>query len=139
MKDCKLFVLEELGFGNTTVEVYVGYDISPSEPMTLEYPGCDGEVVMTSWVVMSYTNGDVLVKRAQRPDWFDWLDVVVERLMLKNEDVYLEKIIETHNSDDSDDSDDDSDDSDDDNGEFYLMSDQFDDGDDNYDDRFYQF
>lgn len=101
MSYSKNFMLEELGKGmNGTVEVSVDYDWDSGEPQTWDHPGSPGGCEMTSWTVMSYTNGEIdVLCREDRPDWFAWLDGVIERLMLDNEDLYNEQICEDHGPD----------------------------------------
>lgn len=106
MSYSKDFTIEEMGKGlNGTVEVRVEYDWDAPEPMVRYYPdgsgypGSPGGCEMTSWTVTEYSNGDVTVRRAERPDWFAWLDGVVERCMLADEDKYNEEICEWHGDD----------------------------------------
>ena len=100
MSYSKDFTIEEMGKGlNGCVEVRVEYDWDPGEPRTWDHPGDPGGCEMTSWTVTEYSNEDVTVQRAERPDWFAWLDSVVERYMLADEDLYNEEICEWHGDD----------------------------------------
>lgn len=100
MSYSKDFTIEEMGKGlNGSVDVLVDYDWDAGEPQTWDHPGSPGGCEMTSWMVTAYSNGDVTVRRAERPDWFAWLDGVVERAMLDDEDRYNEEICEWHGDD----------------------------------------
>ena len=103
MSYSKDFTLEELGKGlNGYVEVTVDYDWDDAEPQTWEHPGDPGGCEMTSWHVTMYANNDVVLRRDDRPDWFEWLDGVVERIMLDDEDSHNEAICEGHVADEPD-------------------------------------
>lgn len=87
--------LEELGKGmNGCVEVEIDYDVTPGEERTWDYPGSPATVELTDVHVTEYSNDSVTVKREDRPDWFAWLDKVVEGILEADWDSHEESILE---------------------------------------------
>lgn len=95
--------IEEMGvFYNSTIKATLSFDVFPEEPRTWEDPGCPGHIEMTGFTATTYTNGDVWVTREERPDWFAWLDKIVENHVNKNLDMYEELIGEDFDDGDDD-------------------------------------
>lgn len=88
--------LEELGkLMNVKCEVVVDVHIEQPEPRTWEHPGSLGAIEIESVTVTAYCNGDLVLTRSDRNDWFEWLDRVVaskideERAIDRLNDEYL--------------------------------------------------
>lgn len=72
--------LEELGKRqNACCEVTIDVHIESPERQTWDYPGSPGGIEVEEVTVTEYCNGEVTVKRSDRPDWFKWLDRVVAK------------------------------------------------------------
>lgn len=87
--------LEELGKGlNGCVEVEIDYDMTPGEAQTWDYPGSPPSVELTDVHVTMYTSDTHHFQRSDRPDWFLWLDKVVEGILDAEWDEHEESILE---------------------------------------------
>ena len=87
--------LEELGKGlNGCVECEVEIDVQPGEAQTWDYQGCPPSSELCSVVVTEYVSDTHEVKRADRPDWFEWLDEVVRGILEDSWDEHQESVFE---------------------------------------------
>lgn len=68
---------EELGKRQSAcLEVRIAVDCEPEERQSWDHPGSPDTVEVTGVTVTEYSNESIVVKRAERPDWFKWLDRV---------------------------------------------------------------
>lgn len=91
----KTITLEELGKGmNASVNVEIEFDLTPGEPQTWDHPGSPTECELTAVHVLCYTSDTCEVLRDERPDWFNWLDLVVESIVEDDWESQTESILE---------------------------------------------
>lgn len=86
----KIEVFEELGKSMVGVEVRIHGIVEPAEPRTHDYPGYPETTTYDRCEVLTIATETCVVNRADRPDWFVYLDEVVDAYIWNN----LEKIYE---------------------------------------------
>lgn len=70
--------LEELGKSCASIDVEIEYRAYPGEERTWDYPGSPPYAEMLSVRVLNIVVGEFEYSRAERLDWFEFLDKIVE-------------------------------------------------------------
>ena len=73
--------------GQAEVRYYPDGSGSPEEPATMEYDSC--HVTRVIGACYDY-------KRSERPDWFHWLDEVVDEIVYQNLDHYEQWLLDDY-------------------------------------------
>lgn len=90
------FELEEIGSVDSIyVKADIEYDATEGGPGSYWEPPSPPEFEITNVTVIEFGNETQLLKREDRPDWFDWLDEIVFRILESNDDYEIE-IAENH-------------------------------------------
>lgn len=92
--------VEELGRLNAIwLDLTVEFDYYPGEPMVMYYsdgsgyPGSPAMAEFTGFKVQRYGNGQFEVKREERPEWFELLDLIARRKVLDREDHWVDHVL----------------------------------------------
>lgn len=92
--------MEELGKTfQVLVKVEIEYSYSPGSDGSYWEPPEPPEFEFESVTVLEYSTNTTELKRDNRPDWFDWLDEIVWRILENNPDKYQEQLEFNHEDD----------------------------------------
>jgi hypothetical protein len=83
------------------MDVLLTFDCHPAEKRVLYdrdgsgYPGCEAHVEIVGVRVMAYCDGEIVMLRADRPDWFVMLDRIAKRHVDANSEEFIESLCDS--------------------------------------------